>query len=269
MISGRQIPPFLAVLLLGLLALPAAGASAAAGGASPDAIVLPGTPGTIVRVGNPLLSASANGVSIAVHASAMMRGLVRVSGTLPPRHARAVRIDRLDPVRGWLAATTAPVAADGSFHAVWRPARAGTTQIRAVPVTGAGGSSAGGAGAAGGSAGAASGAPQLGLTVYHPGVASWYGASGSGTTTACGVTLTRTTLGVAHRTLPCGTSVALYYRGRTLVVPVIDRGPYVHGRSWDLTLATYRALGGGSEGLLTIGALTVATPAPVPAPAAG
>jgi hypothetical protein len=266
MITGRQIPPFLAALLLGLLALPAAGASAATGGASPDAIVLPGTPGTIVRVGNPLLSASANGVTVTVHASAMMRGLVRVSGTLSPRRARLVRIDRLDPLRGWIAATTAPVAASGSFHALWRPTRAGTTQIRAVPVTGAGGSSAGGAGAANGSAGSAIGAPQLGLTVYHPGVASWYGGPGGyGTTTACGVVLAPTTLGVAHRTLPCGTSVALYYRGRTVVVPVIDRGPYVHGRSWDLTLATYRALGGGSEGLLTIGALTVATPAPAPA----
>ena len=265
MTSGRrQIPLLLAVLLLGSLALPAA-AGAAAGGASPDLIVLPGTPGTTVRVGNPLLNASANGVSIAVHASAMMRGLVRVSGKAPPRHARSVRIDHLDPLLGWVAATTAPVAADGSFHALWRPTRAGATQIRAVPITAAGGSSAGGAGAASGSAGANGPAPQLGLTVYHPGVASWYGPGSYGTTTACGVVLTKSTIGVAHRTLPCGTNVALYYHGRTVVVPVIDRGPYVHGRSWDLTLATYHALGGRSEGLLTLGALTVATPPPAPA----
>jgi rare lipoprotein A (peptidoglycan hydrolase) len=37
--------------------------------------------------------------------------------------------------------------------------------------------------------------------------------------------------------------VAIYYRGRTLVVPVIDRGPYANGADWDLTMATGKALG--------------------------
>jgi rare lipoprotein A len=70
------------------------------------------------------------------------------------------------------------------------------------------------------------------------------------------VTLQPTTIGVAHRTLPCGTLVALYRGGRTLVAPVIDRGPFVAGRTWDLTLATFRALGGGAhEGTMTLGAL--------------
>jgi rare lipoprotein A (peptidoglycan hydrolase) len=48
---------------------------------------------------------------------------------------------------------------------------------------------------------------------------------------------------VANRTLPCGTHVAVYYRGQMLVVPVIDRGPYSHGADWDLTEATAKALG--------------------------
>jgi hypothetical protein len=53
--------------------------------------------------------------------------------------------------------------------------------------------------------------------------------------TACGVLYTRTVVGVANRTLPCGTLVAFSYRGRTVVAPVIDRGPYVAGRLWDLS----------------------------------
>ena len=53
--------------------------------------------------------------------------------------------------------------------------------------------------------------------------------------TACGVLYTRTVVGVANRTLPCGTLVAFSYGGRTVVAPVIDRGPYVAGRLWDLS----------------------------------
>ena len=43
------------------------------------------------------------------------------------------------------------------------------------------------------------------------------------------------TLGVAHKSLPCGTKVTFRYHGRSVTVPVIDRGPYVGGREWDLT----------------------------------
>jgi rare lipoprotein A len=79
-------------------------------------------------------------------------------------------------------------------------------------------------------------------TVFREVVASWYGPGG---TTACGETLTAGTLGVANRTLPCGTMVTLRYRGRAVRVPVIDRGPYVAGRDYDLTYATKLALGAG------------------------
>ena len=46
-----------------------------------------------------------------------------------------------------------------------------------------------------------------------------------------------TTVGVAHRTLPCGTRLEVYYGGRRVTLAVIDRGPYVTGVSWDLTAA--------------------------------
>ena len=78
------------------------------------------------------------------------------------------------------------------------------------------------------------------LNVYRLVVASWYGGGGS---LACGGWLTSATLGVANKTLPCGTLVTLRYDGHTVRVPVVDRGPYVAGREYDLTEATKRALG--------------------------
>jgi rare lipoprotein A len=83
------------------------------------------------------------------------------------------------------------------------------------------------------------------LSSYREAEASWYGGGG---TLACGGTLTSSTLGVANKTLPCGTIVTLRYRDRTVRVPVIDRGPYVAGREFDLTEATKRALGFGDLG---------------------
>jgi rare lipoprotein A (peptidoglycan hydrolase) len=60
---------------------------------------------------------------------------------------------------------------------------------------------------------------------------------------ACGGLLDVNRIGVAHKTAPCGTLIDFTYNGRTLQVPVIDRGPYIVGREWDLTGATARALG--------------------------
>ncbi len=73
---------------------------------------------------------------------------------------------------------------------------------------------------------------------------SWYGPGLYGNGTACGQTLTRSLLGVAHRSLPCGTRVTLRNpaNGRTITVRVVDRGPYVAGRTWDLTSAACNAL---------------------------
>lgn len=78
------------------------------------------------------------------------------------------------------------------------------------------------------------------LNVYRLAMASWYGGGGS---LACGGELTSATLGVASKTLPCGTLVTLRYGDRTIQVPVVDRGPYVAGREFDLTEATAQTLG--------------------------
>src|SRR4051794_5060208 len=81
------------------------------------------------------------------------------------------------------------------------------------------------------------------LNVYRHAYASWYGPGLFGGHLACGGTLTPGTLGVANKTLPCGTKVNLRYRGRSVRVPVVDRGPYVGGREYDLTAATKQKLG--------------------------
>lgn len=64
---------------------------------------------------------------------------------------------------------------------------------------------------------------------------SWYGPGFYGRRTACGLAYTKTILGVAHRSLPCGTKVTFMWKGKSVTVPVIDRGPYVRGRTWDLS----------------------------------
>ena len=73
---------------------------------------------------------------------------------------------------------------------------------------------------------------------------SWYGPGFYGDRTACGIAYTTTTLGVANRSLPCGTLVTFRNpeNGITITVPVIDRGPYVSGRQWDLSGALCLAL---------------------------
>jgi rare lipoprotein A (peptidoglycan hydrolase) len=73
-------------------------------------------------------------------------------------------------------------------------------------------------------------------------MASYYGPGLYGHGVACGGTLMPGTLGVANRSLPCGTKVRLRYHGRSVTVPVIDRGPYVDGRDFDLTTATKERL---------------------------
>ena len=85
--------------------------------------------------------------------------------------------------------------------------------------------------------------PQVTLSVYTQVLASWYGPGLYGNRTACGEKLTRYIVGVADRTLPCGTAVTLRYNGRTLTLPVIDRGPYANSATLDLTDAAAQELG--------------------------
>ncbi len=94
--------------------------------------------------------------------------------------------------------------------------------------------------------------------------ATWYGPGFWGHSTACGMTLQPTTLGVAHRKLPCGTQVTFNYNGVSVAATVIDRGPFRKGYAFDMTKAVAKQLG-----FLTVGAApvqaTITPPAAVPA----
>src|SRR6185312_6709015 len=135
----------------------------------------------------------------------------------------------------WSNLAQAPVADDGTFDASWlADATLGSYTVRAVPADGSSSQQ---------QASAADAPPTARVTVFRGAKATWYGPGFYGKRTACGLKLTHALVGVAHRTLPCGTPVQLFYKGRSLVVPVVDRGPFAHGASYDLTQAAAQALG--------------------------
>jgi len=73
--------------------------------------------------------------------------------------------------------------------------------------------------------------------------ASWYGAECYGNSTANGTYYDADAWGVAHKSLPFGTMIEIAYNGQTVTAPVFDRGPFVAGRTFDLSAAVARALG--------------------------
>lgn len=120
-------------------------------------------------------------------------------------------------------------------------------------------------GSAGGASAPASSTPVTPATKVHTtGIATWFGPGFYGQKTACGQTLTPGVVGVANRTLPCGTLVQVSYKGRALTVPVVDRGPYSKiGADWDLTAGAAGAL--GIEDTVRIGTRVVGSAPNTPA----
>jgi rare lipoprotein A len=185
----------------------------------------PPTGGTAAPAVDPGLAASAH---------VLVGRMAEFRGVLPDAAGQTVTIERLDPVTAaWIPIATATIGPDGAYVARWRADVTGRMTTRAtvgVPVeTGA--------------ALAAAAPLEATMTVYRPARATWYGPGFYGRTTACGLRMTRRLLGVAHRTLPCGTLVALTYKGDAITVPVVDRGPFRRGHRWDLTFAAATALG--------------------------
>jgi rare lipoprotein A len=76
------------------------------------------------------------------------------------------------------------------------------------------------------------------------GMASTYGRD-SGNKVACGGELNASALTAAHKAFPCGARVRVTNKGngRSVVVTINDRGPFVHGRVIDLTPAAAGAIG--------------------------
>jgi rare lipoprotein A len=74
------------------------------------------------------------------------------------------------------------------------------------------------------------------------GVASFYGNE-SGSKTASGQRFNQNAMTCAHRSLPFGTRLRVSAHGRSVVVTVNDRGPFIRGRVLDLSKGAARVLG--------------------------
>jgi rare lipoprotein A len=212
LVSRTRLLP---ALMAACFALPAADAAAQ------------GTGGATAPEPAPVASST-----LSVGPQALLGRIAKVSGSVRRRyHGRVVRLQRFDEVAGvWRSEARATVARDGTYAARWRPRALGQLRVRAA-VQGRR------------SATVTTASPEVLVRVFRPGMATWYGPGLYGNTTACGQELTPDLVGVAHRTLPCGTMVEVSYGGTSVIVPVVDRGPYADGMTWDLTEATAKLLG--------------------------
>src|SRR6202166_3070535 len=91
-------------------------------------------------------------------------------------------------------------------------------------------------------------APSSGSGHSFSGMASFYGNE-SGSQTASGQRFNQNAMTCAHRSLPFGTKLRVTHGGRSVVVTVNDRGPFVRGRVLDLSTAAARAVGRTSAGV--------------------
>jgi hypothetical protein len=155
---------------------------------------------------------------------ALVGDRVKVKGQVTPAGEKRRVIVRIGDEK-----TATRAGRDGRFAVAWEAPRTGTFDVhvsaRSNRVAGGSRDSAGR------------------ITVYRPAAASWYGPGLYGNALACGGTLSPSTMGVANKTLPCGTKVHLRYGNSSVTVPVIDRGPFAGNREYDLTAATKQALG--------------------------
>jgi hypothetical protein len=191
------------------------------------------------------VSANGNGIRFTTRDSTLLRHALTFAGNAGSAAAGdTIEIQRKGKQTHGVWANTAHGIASrsGHFSATWPANHIGQFAIRAVIFKR-------------GSSSTAAASPSVTITVYRPSIATEYGPGFYGSRTACGNVLHRNTVGVANRTLPCGTPVAIYYSGKMIVVPVIDRGPYANNADWDLTMETGHAL--GVPGTVTIGAVSL------------
>jgi hypothetical protein len=223
------------------LSLPALGL--AASGGSGGGGVGPSNQ-TSTQQGTGTVSASSNGITITTHASGFLNRQMTFTGAAGHGAAgQVVEIQRYGHATRdqWVNTASTTVGSKGKFTAHWQAGTPGGFAVRAI-MSGAH---------------TASAWPMVKVIVYRMAIATIYGGPW-GSTTACGEKLHRSTLGVANRTLPCGTKISIYYKGRTIVVPVIDRGPYANHADWDLTTATAHAL--HMNGTERLGAAAISHP---------
>lgn len=99
-------------------------------------------------------------------------------------------------------------------------------------------------------------------------VASWYGPGFEGATTASGEPFNAGDFTAAHKTLPFGTKLTVTLEGRSVVVRVNDRGPYVTGRDLDLSQAAAEQIGLTALGEATV-SVVIADPSTPTGPVSG
>ncbi|MGQ9478014.1 MAG: septal ring lytic transglycosylase RlpA family protein [Candidatus Bipolaricaulia bacterium] len=97
---------------------------------------------------------------------------------------------------------------------------------------------------------------------YEVGIASWYGPGFHGKRTASGEIYDMYRISAAHRTLPFGTIVKVVdlETGRSVVVRINDRGPFIEGRIIDLSYGAAKELGMVEKGLAKVGLKIVRWP---------
>lgn len=225
--TDTDVPNTISVKLGAALAALAMTFTASAAAASP-------TPGGL-SFEDPLApTVFPDGSTLASPVADMVGQAIELSGSVAgARAGEVVAVQRLGR-HGWRTAASAVAGDGGSFVAEWSPRHPGRASVRVVAADGATMVRA-----------AATDAADVArsVTVFRPVRATWYGPGFYGQRTACGQRLTKDLLGVASRHLPCGTPVELYDDGRTITVPVVDRGPFRHHAAYDLTAATAAALG--------------------------
>ncbi len=90
---------------------------------------------------------------------------------------------------------------------------------------------------------------------YEVGIASWYGPGFDGNYTANGEVYDMNGISAAHKTLPFGTIVRVveFSTGKSIVVRINDRGPFIEGRIIDLSKGAARKLGIIDKGITKVG----------------
>ncbi len=209
------------------------------------------------------INASGDGITLTVAASGTQGHPLTFTGDAPATDAGGA-IDIETAKAGgtnWTQVATAVIGGSGSFSAAWTPSTSAQLAVRAVldpglsnPTT-AGASGLPGSGSASTAAGVVA-TSALTIPIFKNAIATMYGPGFWGRHTACGERLRQATLGVASRTMKCGSRVSIDFKGREITVPVIDRGPFANHASWDLTMATGKAL--GMKGTSIIGTLSPA-----------
>jgi len=189
------------------LCVPATAALAADGGVSP------GDPIPGANAG--WLTASAAGVSLKAPLNAL-GGKTHVATGSVGRGRTRVSLERQSGNGSWAHIGAANSTSSGSYRVSWNVNVFGPVKLR---VTAAG----------------HAGQPSGTIMSFRRANATIFGGPSEYQAAACGGRIAKGTMGLAHKTLPCGTLVRVSYGQRSIVLPVIDRGPYRGGYTWDVT----------------------------------